>query len=204
MDRRHFLIGLPLALGACTAQEVWAPDDVVSRAVYRKPGESYLKLYTTKNVASDNGAHTSLLINASQRVIFDPAGTFRQSQLPERNDVLFGVSPRLEEYYLSFHARVTYYVTVQEKAVSPEVAEQALSLAMQAGPVPKANCARYTSRLLQRLPGFEDIRVTWSPNKLEEAFDTLPDVTTREIRENDADDKTVAARQIAAELREGQ
>lgn len=200
MDRRSFLVGLPLALSACTAQEVWAPDDVVSRAIYREPGRSYLTLYTMKNIGSDNGAHTALLINASQRVMFDPAGSFNQDLMPERNDVLFGVTPRLEQYYASFHARVTYYVIGQTVDVTPEVAEQAFNLALVSGPVAQANCARVTSRILRQLPGFEGIRQTWGPSRVSEDFAKLPGVVTREYRESDADDKSVAAKQIRAAL----
>ncbi|MDP5084474.1 MAG: hypothetical protein NWQ23_03565 [Yoonia sp.] len=201
MDRRRFLIGLPLALSACTAQEVWAPDDIVARAIHRKPGDKYLTLYTMKNIGSGNGAHSSLVINASQRVLFDPAGSFSQEAMPERNDVLFGVTPQLEDFYVSFHARVTYYVVGQTVIVRPEVAEQALNLVMAAGPVPQANCARVTSRILRQLPGFEGFRQTWDPNRIEEDFAKLPGVVTREYRENDSDDKSVAAAQINAQLR---
>jgi hypothetical protein len=193
-----------LALSACTAQEVWAPDDVVTRAIHSEPGPKHITLYTMKNIGSGNGAHSALLINASQRVMFDPAGSFEQEQMPERNDVLFGVTPRLEEYYVSFHARVTYYVTGQKVAVSPEVAERALNLALVAGPVPQANCARVTSRILRQLPGFESLRQTWSPNRIDEDFAKLPGVETSEYRENDEDDKSVAAARINAALRTGQ
>ena len=194
---------MPLALAGCGAQQVWAPDDVVSRAIYREPGRTYLTLYTMKNVGSDSGAHTALLINASQRVMFDPAGSWKQDVMPERNDVLFGVTPRLEQLYVSFHARVTFYVIGQTIDVSPEVAERALQLAMVSGPVAQANCARVTSRILQQLPGFESIGVSWGPNKVAEDFGRLPGVTTTEYRENDADDKTLAAAEIAQILREG-
>ncbi len=204
MQRRQFLFGLPLALSACSAQEVWAPDDVVARAIYRGTGPKSLTLYTMKNTGSDNGAHTALMIDASQRVMWDPAGSWKQDRMPERNDVLFGVTPRLEEYYVSFHARVTYYVIGQKIEVSPEVAERALQLALQAGPVSQANCTRATSRFLRQLPGFESLPQTWFPNKLSDAFAALPDVTTREYRETDSDDKSIAAREIAAAIKEGQ
>jgi hypothetical protein len=202
VNRRGFLIGLPLALSACTAQEVWAPDDVVTRAIHRKPGRNYLTLYTMKYVRTDAGAHTALLINASQRVLFDPAGTFEQEVMPERNDVLFGVTPRLEKFYVSFHARETFYVVGQTVDVSPQVAEQALNTALVSGPVPQANCARVTSRILRQLPGFEGIRQSWGPNRVEKDFAELPGVTTLEYRENDADDKTLALAEISAILRE--
>lgn len=204
MDRRTFLIGLPLALSACAVEEIWAPDDVVARAIYRGTGPKHLTLYTMLNVGSDNGAHTSLLIDASHRVMFDPAGSFKTPYLPERNDVLIGVSPRLEQYYLSYHARATYYVVGQQIEVAPEVAERALILAFANGAVPQAGCARHTSRLLRQLPGFEGIKQTMFPDKLMENFGRLPGVETREYRENDSDDKSIAAAQINEALKAGQ
>lgn len=204
MKRRTFLIGLPFGLAACAAQSVWAPDDVVSRAIYRSGGASHLTLYTMRNTQSNSGAHTALLIDASQRVIFDPAGTWRQDIMPERNDVLFGASPRMEQFYVSVHARVTYYVTGQRIDVPPEVAEQALNLALAAGPVPAANCTRVTARLLRQLPGFGGIRQTWGPNTLAEDFGKLPGVITTVHRENDDADKAVATAQFASRLRTGQ
>ena len=198
------MIGLPLALSACAVEEIWAPDDVVARATYRGTGPKHLTLYTMLNVGSDNGAHTSLLIDASHRVMFDPAGSFKTPYLPERNDVLIGVSPRLEQYYLSYHARATYYVVGQRIEVAPEVAERALILAFANGAVPQAGCARHTSRLLRQLPGFEGIKQTMFPDKLMENFGRLPGVETREYRENDDDDKSIAAAQINAALKAGQ
>lgn len=200
LDRRRFVIAFPLALSGCAAPMVWAPDDVVSQAVYKEAGPKHLTLYTMKNTGSDNGAHSALLINASQRVIFDPAGSWEQQQMPERNDVLFGASPALEQYYVSFHARVTYYVVGQTVSVEDEIAERALALALDAGPAPQGSCSRFTSRLLRQLPGFEGIRQTWFPNKLSDDFASLPGVSYREYRENDEDDKSVAARQIRAAL----
>ena len=204
MNRRQFIVGLPLALSACSAPEVWAPDDMVSRAIYRDPSATYLTLYTMKNNGSGRGAHTALLINASQRVLFDPAGSFEQTRMPERNDVLFGVTPALEEYYVSYHARVTYYVVGQTVQVTPEVAERALQLALSNGPVPQAHCARSTSQLLRQLPGFSDFKQTWDPNQISDDFARLPGVTSRTYRETDADDKSIAAAQINAALTTGQ
>jgi hypothetical protein len=200
LTRRQVLIGLPLTLAGCAAQQVWAPDDVIANAIYRDPSASYLTLYTMKNIGSGNGAHSALLINASQRVLFDPAGSFVQNRMPERGDVLFGVSPQNEAFYVSYHARVTYFVVGQTVQVTPDVAQMALDLALANGPVPQAFCARATSRLLRQLPGFSAIRQTWSPNRLSDDFATLSGVLTREYREDDPDNKAIAAARIAAAL----
>jgi len=198
MKRRVFVLGAPLALAACAAEPVWAPDELVNAKFYQDPGPQRLTLYTVKNVGSDNGAHTGLMISASQRVIWDPAGTFKHESFPERNDVIFGITPRVEQYYRSYHARETYYITIQELDVSAEVAEMALRKVMAYGAVPKANCTRSTSSILGELPGFEGIRTVFFPEKLEEQFAKLPGVRTVEYREDDPDDIAGAQNQVDA------
>jgi len=205
MHRRAFLISAPmLGLAACSGEAIWDPDDAVQRAFVAGTGDPSLTLYTMKNVGSDNGAHSSVLVNASQRVMWDPAGTFRASVIPERNDVLFGFTQRVEDFYVSFHARETFYVVGQEISVAPDVAEKALRLVMSHGAVPKANCTRATSGILRELRGFESLPRTWFPDNLEDAFATLPGVVTTVYRENDADDKTTVAADIDKAIRTGQ
>tara|TARA_R110002051_G_scaffold1008_12_gene5061 strand:+ start:15404 stop:15886 length:483 start_codon:yes stop_codon:yes gene_type:complete len=159
---------------------------------------------TMRNVGSNSGAHTSLLIDASQRVLFDPAGSFFSTVVPERNDVLFGISPQIETYYISYHARETYYVEAQKVTVSPQVAEAALRLALANGPVPKAGCAKATSGILRQLPGFESMGSTYFPVTLRNRFEKLPNVALTVYREDDADDNSTAAAQINAALTTGQ
>lgn len=136
--------------------------------------------------------------------MFDPAGSFAHATIPERNDVLFGMNPRVEDYYVSYHARSTFYVEGQRIVVSAAVAEQALRLALANGAVPKAACARATSGILRQLPGFQSIKQTYFPVTLRDEFAKIPGVVLTEYRENDADDKSIAAAQIDAALTAGQ
>lgn len=193
MKRRAFIVGAPLALAACGAETVWAPDARIEAVTYHHPGPSRLTLFTMKNVGTDNGAHTSLMINASQRVIWDPAGSFKHSSIPERNDVIYGITPRVAQYYRSFHSRETYYTLIQEIDVSPAVAEQALRLVMANGPASKSTCTRTTSSILRQLPGFESLRVVLFPNALSDQFGRIPGVRSSEYRENDSGDLGDAA-----------
>lgn len=206
MKRRAFLIGAPALLASCgntvLREEVLASQADVDRVAYVHPGPKSLTLLTMKNTGSGNGAHSGLMINASQRVLWDPAGTFGHETIPERNDVHFGVTPRIEQFYISFHSRITYYTLIQEVDVSPEVAEMALRLAIANGPTPKAACTRHTSRLLGQLPGFTHIRSSLFPNNLADQFAQVPGVRSREYRELDSDDKSVAAQEIDQALTE--
>ena len=183
MQRRAVLAGLAMAaLTGCgsDAESVWAPDDAVALARYRQPGPAYLALVTVRNEGDGQGAHTALLISASERVLFDPYGGWTDPSVPERNDVLYGFSPEAEARYLNYQAQDGYYYVRQEIAVPPEVAEQALALAKEAGPVGMAMCTRATSALLRQLPGFEGIGTTWFPEHLANRFGRLSGVTSIE------------------------
>lgn len=197
MQRRAFLAGLgATGLAACSAEPVWAPEDVVRAKAFVGGNPPALRLFTMRNTGSDSGAHTGLLVDASQRVIFDPAGTFGHPTIPERNDVLFGINPRVERFYVSYHARITYYVEAHRVVVPATTAERALQLVLQAGPVPKANCTRVTSQILRQLPGFQSLPQTWFPASLSDAFGRLPGVETEVFRESDSDDKSLAILQF--------
>ena len=183
---------LPLILVACGAKSEWASDEIVSRMAYREPGAPTLTLVTMINNRSGGGAHTALVINASQRVIWDPAGSFAHPRIPERNDVIYGVNPEVYNVYKSAHARETFHVVMQEIEVSPEVAEKAFALARQMGPVGQAQCSASTSNLLAQLPGFENVGSHLFPKKLMTSFGKLPGVKTDKLFENDSGDKATA------------
>lgn len=166
-------------LTACGAAEpVWAPDTEVSRSVYRDDGPAAITLFTVVGAKSGVGAHSGLMVNApSQRAIFDPAGTFNHPHLPERNDVIFGMSDAAVAFYIDYHARVTYDVIEQTVLVSPEVAELALARIQAYGAVAKAQCADSITDILAGLPGFEDAPQTMFPKKVMTWFADLPGAT---------------------------
>lgn len=183
---KFFLIfAVALALSACSKPAKWSSDEELARVQYRAAGPAKLTLFTMINNRSGAGAHSALMINASQRVIWDPAGTFHHPAIPERHDVLFGINPQVADVYTRYHARQTFHVVVQELEVSPEVAETALGLVKGHGNVADAQCALTTSRILQQLPGFESIKVGWYPKALAEQFAAFEGVTERRLYEYD-------------------
>lgn len=191
-------VGL-LILANCAQTSDRFPDasiDVIESATYRHDGPAKLTLYTMINNRSGAGAHSSIMINGSQRVIFDPAGTVRLSAVPERGDVLYGISPKVADFYARAHARETFHVVIQEIEVSPDIAEQALQLATAHGPAASGFCAASTSAVLRQLPGFESIGRTFFPKRLMDDFESLPGVTTRRLFEDDDDDKSFAISQF--------
>jgi hypothetical protein len=181
-------LALPVALAACGAERTWAPDDAVARAAYRHDSPPSLTLVTVLATRDGSGAHSALVVNApSQRVLFDPAGSFQTDILPERNDVIYGITPAALDVYVDYHARVTFDVVLQEVAVPPEVAERALMLVQAHGPAPKATCANAISGILGDLPGFEDTPRTWFPRRLMEWQDSEELVARRVVEDNDSD-----------------
>ncbi|GAA4225701.1 hypothetical protein GGQ68_003234 [Sagittula marina] len=200
--RAIFALGALLSMAACAGTQMSGPNatpEEAARVAYRSSEPPSITLYTMINNRTNNGAHTSIKVNApTQQVIFDPAGSARFQSVPEIDDVLYGITPEVEQAYESAHARSAYRVKIQRVQVPPAVAERALQLVQENGPVGPAACTSQTARLLQKLPGFESIPNALFPNKLMEAFAELPGVETRELREEDGDDKDLAIQRIEA------
>ncbi|MGH1454636.1 MAG: hypothetical protein ACRBBV_15830 [Paracoccaceae bacterium] len=192
--RFAFLILAALSVSACGYNQSDVPAsslEDVQRATYRHNGAPELVLYTAISNSTGEGAHSALMVNASQRVIFDPAGTFRkEGAIVERGDVLFGATPRMVDSYTRFHARETYHVVVQRLPVPAATAEAVLQDVLSFGDVVAAMCTNSTSTVLSRADLPAPIRVTMFPKKLMEQFATVPGVQTRELFEYDSDDKS--------------
>lgn len=171
-----------LLLSACAGRGVWAPDADVQAARYAHPGAPELMLITIMNNRTGRGDHTALVVSGSERVLFDPAGSWYHRLAPERHDVHHGLVPQMYAVYMKYHTRETHHTVVQRLRVPPEVAERALRLAQEKGPVGNAFCARATAEILRALPGLEGISVTWFPHDLMAQFATLDGVQTHTLR----------------------
>ena len=96
MTMRRFLLPIIILLtlsGCMGGVSVWASDEAVEAAVYSSTKAPSITLVTVINNKNGSGGHSSLVINASQRVVFDPAGNFKHEAAPERNDCLLYTSP---------------------------------------------------------------------------------------------------------------
>ncbi|SEV94828.1 hypothetical protein SAMN05444851_0494 [Aliiroseovarius sediminilitoris] len=189
MMRLIIAVSLLLTLAACGgAEKVWASDEDVARAKYRHDGPPTITLFTVISNKTGAGAHSSLLINGSERLIFDPAGTWRHPNLPERNDVHYGMTDKAVDFYVDYHARITYHVVRQDIVVSPQVAEMAIRAVERYGAVPKGQCAISVGSILRDLPGFESISPAWFPNRVMKQFGALPGVTERKFYDDDPEE----------------
>jgi hypothetical protein len=190
-------LALPLLAG-CASTPVWAPDESVARARYVHDGPPEIAVITVLNNNTDEGAHSALMISGSERVMFDPAGSWYNPVSPERNDVHFGITPSVEARYLDYHSRVTFRTVVQRVPVTREVADRAIELAKAYGAVPQAMCAVSTSAILRQLPGFDGVRQTWFPKSVMADVSALPGATMQVVYDNDSDDnKGLLAQQVA-------
>ncbi len=175
---------LLITLSAC-AESVWAPDDAITKASYTHSEPPSISLVTIIGNSRGEGGHSAILINAHERVVFDPAGNWWHRMAPERNDFVYGMSPEMLKIYYSFHARKAWHVVIQEIEVTPEIAALAYNTAKNYGAVPKAICANSVSAILGKIPGFESVPHSPFPKKAMEAFAALPGVKTEKIYEYD-------------------
>lgn len=186
----RFALALTVVAGlsACAEKAPYAPEEAVRAAAFVAEGPPSVTLFTVINNRSGGGAHSGLMINGSQRVMFDPAGSWYHPNLPERNDVHFGVNDKMIAFYVDYHARETFRVVEQTVQVSPEVAQQVMNNALAYGAVPPAQCTRSLSAVLNGVPGFESLNGTWFPKRLMEQFAELPGVVEKVTTDADADD----------------
>jgi len=187
MRRLLLALSLPLALAAC-AEPKWAPDEAVNAARYSTGNPPSLTLFTVISTNTGAGGHSSLMIDGSERVIFDPAGTWYHPSVPERNDVGFGITDRMYKFYIDYHARESWYVREQTLPITSAQAQALLARVESNGAVAKMMCANSTASVLHDIPGFESIPRTTSPLKLSKAFGKLPGVVTEDHYDNDPDD----------------
>ena len=195
-------VALALTVAACTKEQPQPNADAATleRVRFSDTSDPSLTLYTMVSNSTGRGAHSSLMINASERVIFDPAGSFYAPTVPERDDVLYGISPQVEKAYRGAHARPTYHVVRQKVSVTPEQAEAAYRMALSYGRVPDAYCANATSGILSKTPGFSAIRTTMYPTNLMNQFGALPGVVTSDYYEDDSADLQDGLRRSQAAL----
>lgn len=179
-----------LSLAACGAQSKWATDDAVFKATYIHDGPPMITLFTVIANRSGAGAHSALLINGSERVFFDPAGSWHHPNLPERNDVHFGITNIAVDFYIDYHSRITHHTVRQDIIVSAEVAEMAMRAVKAYGPVSRAMCGVAVARILRGLPGFENLPQTPFPKRIMQNFGELPGVTEQKFFDDDPEENS--------------
>ena len=183
MLRCLFLLAVTAALAACSADHKFASDADVAAATYVAGPPSSITLITSINGRSGTGAHSALVINGSQRVLYDPAGSWELAGglAPERNDLHFGMTPPVLQSYLNFQDEGIFHVVSQTVDVPQAVADQAIAAAEKQGAAPKAYCSSYVSAVLRQLPGFEGVPETFFPKALSRGFAKVPGVTEETI-----------------------
>lgn len=182
------LAAMALLVGCTNDTTGDATIEEVNAAAFRASGPKAITIFTMINNRTGSGGHTAMLVNGSQQVIFDPAGSFRDPRVTERGDVLYGMTPGWVQAYKSAHARSTHHVVSQEIRVTADQAEQALRLVQANGTVPAAFCASATTEILGQVDGFENVNKTFYPEKLMEQIAGMPGVKTTRYYENDAGD----------------
>lgn len=187
MLRAILCLAALLGLAACGADQRFDPQPQVDAARYVAGPPTYITLYTGVNDRNGSGAHAALLVNASERVLFDPAGTFVHPRAPIQHDVHFGMTNDIIASFLDYHARDSatekFHVIERTLIVPAGTAELILARVKANGAVPKAQCAQSISAILRDIPGFEGLPSTMFPVPLGEAFGEIPGVTTRKVTE---------------------
>lgn len=172
-------------LSACTADNKWASDAEVARAHYVDPNPPSITLFTSINTRNKTGAHAGLMINGTERLLYDPAGSWAHPAAPERGDLHYGMTPTMLSFYVDYQGTAPFQLVEQTIYVTPEVAEQVRQAAITYGSADKATCTKAIGTVLRGVPGFEGLPTTWYPKAMSRGFATLPGVQTQIVTSQD-------------------
>lgn len=177
-----------LALMTVSGCEVYTPADPaeIARAVYVSDEPPSVSLLSMVDARTGRSAHAALLINGSQRVLYDPAGTFAHPELPRAGDIHYGVSPKFVDYYERYHARFSHFVHVQTVQVDRATADRVLANARSEGKTLKMHCGLAVAGALRGVPLFQDVRRSYFPEGAREDFARIPGVAERFVYEDDS------------------
>jgi hypothetical protein len=175
------------AVAALAGCEMYRPADLetIERARYASPEPPSVTLISMVNAETGRSAHVGLLINGSQQVLYDPAGTFTHPDLPRRGDVHYGMTPRYVDYYERYHARFDYFVETQEVPVTRAEADQLIANAEARGKTMKMHCALAMADVLQPVARFAHVRKSYFPEALRADFAQIAGVEDSYVYEAD-------------------
>ena len=178
MLRRLMLLAFVALVSACTADHKWASDAEISAVRHVAPPPATVTLITSVNNRSGEGAHSGLLISGSERVLYDPAGswTLPPPWAPERADLHYGMNDAALASYMTFQSGEKFRAVVQTIVVPVEVADAVIAAAVKEGSAGKAFCANSIASILRQVPGFEAVKTTMFPKALSRSFADVPGV----------------------------
>jgi hypothetical protein len=182
--RAILVLGAALAFAGCEAYRPASPEEV-TRARYVSEAPPSVTLISMVNNRTGRSAHSALLINGSQQVLYDPAGTFTHPDLPRREDIHYGMTPRHVDYYERYHARFSHHVEAHQLPISRAQADQLIANAQAEGKTMKAHCALAVADVLRPVPPFEKVTRSYYPEGLRADFAAMRGVRTSYVREVD-------------------
>lgn len=176
-----------VALAVLSGCEIYQPASYaeIERARYVSAEPASMTLMSMVNNQTGRSAHSGLLINGSEQVLYDPAGTFTHPDLPRRGDIHYGMTPRYVDYYERYHARFDYHVEAQQVPITRAQADQLIANAQAQGQSMKMTCALDVADVLQPLPAFREAPKSFFPEALRHYFDSLPGVEDTYVYESD-------------------
>lgn len=151
-------------------------------------------------ILADRGVHSALMVNGDHRVVYDPAGGWRDRDGLSDGDLRYAMTPPRLARYLNYNTRRGRQVIIHRRPVPPEVANRAIEVLEEQRPFPSGFCSFATGRVLAALPGFEGITRTFAPRALMRAFAAQGDSRVEIL---DADGIRVATPEERAQAEEG-
>lgn len=140
-----------------------------------------IALITILHRPSGLGRHTALLINGSQRVLYDPASHWTLGHSVRRGDLRLGFGAAAWDDYLRRAAALEAGVVIQRLPVPRAVADRAIARAATRPVAAPGTCALAVAQLLRQVDGFDWVQPTLLPDGLAGQFARRPGIVTATV-----------------------
>jgi hypothetical protein len=143
-------------------------------------------LLLSEHKGGSGAVHAALVITGSERVIYDPSGSFTHPDTRRLGDVVYGASDPVVEMFALHNADKDHDAMMRRIPLSAEEAEQMLARARSRGGAMPGYCAKSVADVMRAAPRFAAMRDTFWPSNVLEDFVQFGPVETRVVSDTDS------------------
>ncbi len=143
-------------------------------------------LVLAEHKGGSGAVHAALIVTGSERLIYDPSGSFTHPDTRRYGDVVYGASDDIVELFALHNADKNHDAVMRTIALQPEEAETMLDAARTHGGAMPGFCAKSVASVLRSVPRFASMRDTFWPSNVQQDFESIAPVAIRSVTDTDS------------------
>ncbi len=143
-------------------------------------------LVLAEHKGGSGAVHAALIVTGSERLIYDPSGSFTHPDTRRYGDVVYGASDEIVELFALHNADRNHDAVMRTIALESDEAEILLNSARTHGGAMPGFCAKSVASVLRSVPRFASMRDTFWPSNVQQDFENVSPVEIRSVSDTDS------------------